>query len=100
MRHWACLAIYLAEFTDLARAETASIMRSAISPGVIWESHNLCSRVDESVDSLASSSTDPFTESSKVLLVPSFEGEIGRENKDDSPNDANDGTSSGRPSGP
>ena len=98
--HLACLAIYLAEFAGLARAVTSSIMRSAVSPGAICDARKLLSRVGESVNSLASSSTDPFTESSNVLLVPSFEWEIGRCNKDDSPNDSNVGTSSGRPSGP
>ena len=84
----------------MVRAVTASIMRSVVISWAICESRKLCSRVGECANSLASSSTDPFTDPSNVFLSPSFEGELGRENKDDSPNDSNVGTSSGRPSGP
>ena len=92
--------IDLAEFADLARSVTSSVKRSVVLSGAICESRKLCSCVGESVNSLASSGTDPFAESSKVLLVRSFEGELGRENRDDPTNGSNVGISSGRPSGP
>ena len=94
-----CLVIVSADFADLARDVTASIMSIVVFPGAIFESRNPCSSVDESVNSLASSSTDPLTESSKVLLVSSFEGELGREKSDDSSKGPNDGIPSGRHSG-
>ena len=80
-----CLMIVLAEFADLAREVTASIMSSVVFPGAISESRNPCSSVGESVNSSASSRTDPLSGPSKVLLVPSFEWELGREKRGDSP---------------
>ena len=77
-----CLAIVLAEFTDLARDVTASIMSSFVFPWAISESRNPCSSDDESVNPFASSSTDSLTDSPNVLLVPSFEwGAMSREKR-------------------